>query len=329
MSSTEFFDLEGNPVSEVEVEETENEDEELRDKDIEDDDKAAKADDEKADGEDGEDDGGEDHEGDESEEGAEVLVDADDDKPDVDTLLAERDAAVARADELERKSQEDSVAQLKQHKEYSESMLEQITSGIKETRRAANKARDDGETEKALDLEDKLEELRESKGEVQKFLQDVDTKIEAGPAETKPASKPNSDRWIRQNPWFSKNAAARGAVMAIDEEMAKEGMKASDGASYYLELSKRVAKAGIQGVKVKTLDGKPVVLSQRKRGGTGKKPGGDSGRSAGATKKKGRRVTRLTGEMKENMRRFGLDPSNKEQAAAYLREASHSEQQST
>jgi len=189
---------------------------------------------------------------------------------------------------------------------------------------ALQKARADGDYDAEMKAQSELDTLRFQQNQVRearrnmgtapaKKADDTPTPPAAGtPAAAKPAANPPPPKavaWVDKNKtWFRqpKFSGHTQFVLGVDQQLVKEGYdKNSD--SYYEELDRRVDEAfpTLRKAPVKTVS--PVA------------PAAAGGGAAAPTKPAGKRSITLTKADLENMRTFGLDPSNKAHLQEYAR----------
>jgi hypothetical protein len=119
-------------------------------------------------------------------------------------------------------------------------------------------------------------------------------------------------KWLDNNPWYLQGDNKRAAMLAneLDQELRSEGFDPADS-DMYDELSKR-----LQAVFPKSTFIKPVTAGKRSPKdlppptGAGSQDG--SARGAGVKRK-------LTQEDLEEMRSYGMDPTDKGSREAWLR----------
>ena len=206
---------------------------------------------------------------------------------------------------------------------------------IDATKKALRAAKEEGKTDDEIELQSQLNDLQRHLGEVSNTLADLERGGGAAPAagpagegRTK-ANTPLAERWKTANAWFDdpKFEPQRMFVIALDKQLAAAGYDPSTP-KFFEELSKRTAKAFPE-VEVRSADNKRfrVATGERRREVDRNDTVLPSGRSdPPRPTNTGAKVT-LTREHLSNMRTFGLDPSNKEHAAAYAAEVRRSAQQ--
>lgn len=128
-------------------------------------------------------------------------------------------------------------------------------------------------------------------------------------------------KFLGHNAWFNdpKQAAAKETLLGIDRAMAKEGKLDKNDPVYFKEMGTRFNKLH-PGV-YKDLDGKPIATGQRQRGSGTPVPGGagGGGGGGGGSQQQAGKV-RLTSADLDQMRVFGLDPSDMKARRAWLNE---------
>lgn len=218
--------------------------------------------------------------------------------------LREQEAAALRKQHL---SLQRGYAQVLQ--DGLETRIEMLTAKIKE-------ARADSDVDKETELQGTLDSVRYKLQQVREVASGIPAEDEpdtkGGGAAPAPARNPQAEAWLARNKWISKPKYARQRMLAmsIDAELAAEGLDKTS-AAYFKELDKRLRAEIAAGNKKPT-----VKAAAAKQPVTRPSGGGGAGVKAAS---KGNKVT-ITAEDKANMRRFGLDPTNKEHLISYARE---------
>lgn len=190
------------------------------------------------------------------------------------------------------------------------------------------RAREDGNYDTEQTIQGEIDSLRYTHNQIKDSLRVLPTvdAVQSAPApqsrpqpQTQPGAPaqmqaappaPQAVKWVERNKtWFGspKFAGHRAFVLAEDARLAAEGYdKHSD--EYYKELDRRIDEAF------------PTLRKRPGRDAPNTLPpvaGATTGRSAAPAN--GRRSIRLTSTDLDNMRRFGLDPANKEHLREYAK----------
>lgn len=316
-----FLDLDDKEVPELEIEE-EDKDKELPDKD----DKGGKKKPSDDDGEEEEEFEEEEPRGkkksDDGEE--EEEEEGESDKERADRLAAElADVRDANA-KLSKEMHDMTIGQLTNEQKSLDGLVKEFDDRIKATRDALVKAEEDEDKPAIARLRNQIDELKEHKAKCEGLSKEAGSKIEAkkkeGPAQGDQREIPAlTKKWLTQNPWFNQSnmEVESNAAKIISSQVHKEGI-AVGTERHYIEVSRRLAKK-FPDLKVKHLSGDLVARATRKRGGDGKKSTVDGGRSRGTKPTDKSEAKRLTDEDKATMRRFRLDPSDKEHVKEFLK----------
>lgn len=211
-------------------------------------------------------------------------------------------------------------------------MGEALDATIGQLQKELVKAKKEEDLDLQGEIEAKLEKAKDAKKETGELVKDLTKRSEEfGKEPPEPKRKPGqaltakASTWEKQNPWMGKteNRAARNEALAIDQDLAKEGLNPNTD-RYFKELSRRLQKA-FPHIPVKHLDGKSVAKTRRKPGGDGRKssvarPGTEGrGGSGDDPPKGGRGKLRLEPGDRERMRKFDLDPDDKNHVKHFLR----------
>ena len=244
------------------------------------------------------------------------------------TIIAEREqirqAALQVATVAQRKDEE-IVALRKQYatvqKQYADTLDYSYDLSIASKAAELRKAREDGNYDSELKLQSELDQLRYTQNQLKDAKRNLPDPelikapppqqipdLQPTPAQKKADVAPLAVKWIDNNKvWFNnpKFQGHRAFVLAEDSRLARDGYD-KNSKEYYAELDRRIDEA------FPTLRkrGKPVS-----NGGTRPPVAG-----VGATPRNSSKKTiKLTGSDFANMRRFGLDPRDKEHLRAYAR----------
>jgi hypothetical protein len=125
-------------------------------------------------------------------------------------------------------------------------------------------------------------------------------------------------KFLKQNPWFNdqKNADKVVALRGLDAALNKEGKLDKNSPEYFDELGRRFNRVypGLY----KTLDGKLIATGRRQRNnGRGAAPVPSGGGGGGGGRVNVREI-RLDNSDLAQMRKFGMDPQNKEHLRQWL-----------
>ena len=182
------------------------------------------------------------------------------------------------------------------------------------------KAREDGDYDSELRVQSELDTLRFQHNQVRQEKNRLPANAEVQAEQPKPAENataqqatqqkpaqqpaphPLAVKWIADNKTWFRNPQFeehQAAVLRIDAKLKAEGYDPT-GKDYYQELDERVDR---------------LFPGLRKKRKATSNPVAPAGNSPAAGSKKN--VVKLTRVDLENMRRFGLDPSNKEQLREY------------
>lgn len=188
---------------------------------------------------------------------------------------------------------------------------------IRDAKAELVKAQEEGETAKAVDAQQKLNELQIRRREVETLRVGLEEKVERAKTAPAPGARPTlrpvTTEWMGRNKWFGddKFAVATAATKAIDAQMAKDGWDPGDP-KYYGELDRRLNRE-LPGLRQRLRAEAP---RQTNRPGPGtivapSRPAPSRGTSPN-------RITLNKADL-QNMRNFGMDPANKEHLKEYAR----------
>lgn len=220
---------------------------------------------------------------------------------------------------------EETRERMKVERALNEVMILNFANDIKEKMAALKRAKEDGDTDKEVELNAELNDLQSRKRD----LEGNKTRLEESAAqfeerakvEIQPASRElprGTQDWLERNAWIKDPAFKAQAAYArvLDAQLARH-MRPTDP-RYFQELDKLIAKE-MPGLKTE------VQARTRRPAGNGSRPSGavaPGGRSAGAgrtsTTSPKNRVTLTAADIK-NMRDFKLDPKNPAHLKQYAR----------
>ncbi|MBX3504418.1 MAG: hypothetical protein KF895_02990 [Parvibaculum sp.] len=196
-------------------------------------------------------------------------------------------------------------------------------------------ARDDGETRKAIEIEEQIAELKRARTQMEEALARLPSDDDLAAATETPTRQRGSDvkgktplatRWLaEQKDWWEtpKNRSIKAFALAEDAAMSQEGYDPATP-EYFTELTRRIARRFPE-IPVRTHEGKRIATGQKRRGGDGRTSAVQVQRTATGTGRQNPNKVTLTADDKRNMVRFGLDPANKEHLRAYAAERRASE----
>lgn len=176
------------------------------------------------------------------------------------------------------------------------------------------KAIEEGDSKTQAKLHSTLADIRAKRGQVDEITRRIEAETKAAPARS---DNPELDAWKKRNAWFSdpSKQSARMLAIGVDRELAAQGLDPKSRA-YFEAMDERMAKAF------------PELYRGRKQGRSGQQqqrrrnPGrGDvlPPASSAATGKQPNRVV-LNQQDVRTMKRFGLDPQNKDHVRAFAAE---------
>lgn len=236
-----------------------------------------------------------------------------------------RDAAVkvaelAQTREAESKQlQEQLVSLRRQHAEVLEHMFDgKIQLQMAELRRAREEGNFDNEAKIQSEIDqlrfnlNKVKDAKASLGQPTQPAQLAQPPQNAQPAQPaqpqRKAPPPGAIKWVEDNKaWYlnPKFSGHRAFVKGVEAELTREGYS-DTSRDYYVELDRRIDEA-FPTLRAKTPiapSGGPAPVP---KGGTGRPPAG------------GKRQVVLTKADLQQMRTYGLDPSNKEHLREFIR----------
>jgi hypothetical protein len=216
--------------------------------------------------------------------------------------------------EVSQKEQQAQQALLHMQENYVTLLETSITKDITTAQQKLRTAKDEGDSEKEVAAMSELQTLIFQKQQTEEVKSQLAAKKVAAAAPTPPPeAKPNplAQRWVSKNKEIFTNPKFRSkaiAIRVIDADMAKEGWNAQTE-SYYKELDRRIDE------EFPGLRKKPVGKNSVK----GPKSPVAPANGAGGNSQPHSNVVRLTRADLENMRRYNLDPTNKEHLKQYAR----------
>ena len=197
-------------------------------------------------------------------------------------------------------------------------------------------AKEDGNGQRISELTEQISNARNAYNQAESVFNDLsDEKISkivySAEKPTLPRMTKGQD-WMDQNPWFNdpKFAAERAAAIEMDKALIKEGSNV-DTDEHYTNLTKNIAKKFAHLTReslLHTNDGRTARLASdggRRRGGSGKRDatGGASARSSGGSSQSRGGASderdRISKEERRMLQTLGVDLSDKEARAEYLR----------
>ena len=238
--------------------------------------------------------------------------DEDDDEEEDDKYSKNVKKRIERERELRRQEKAESDAkmrrmerklELRDKKDELRDEERKADSKLRKLRKQKVDALEEGETEKAVDIDDEILEIRSSlkakQLELKTFEDNIDEDTDTGPSGVPDAGR----KWLAKYPEFHTNDSFKDVVLTADKMVARRGLDKNTD-RYYEEIEKIVA---VQFPKIVKQRAAKVRTKRRKKpavGGT-QKPGT---KKRATTRRKG--VIRLTKADQEQMRMFGLDPKN-------------------
>lgn len=244
-----------------------------------------------------------------------------------------------------------------QHAETSAFAIEKDIEGIK---RQLREAKENGDTEKEIELTEKLADARWALNHA-KHAQPRKAPGGGDPGDGRPARQPPSPQsaeppdkerlyagmhpraqvWARGLRLLERDPATIGIVVAVEGALANSGQFDSGSDAYYEELNRRLKTRAPELFEDDDLDDEEDDAADQGTGPVGGKPQGKApvppagqsrqrqvhspvaapGRDAvPAGAGEGGRRVQLTKEDRANMSRFGLDPTNPKHLAAYAKQ---------
>lgn len=179
-------------------------------------------------------------------------------------------------------------------------------SKLRKLRKQKVDALEEGETERAVDIDDQILDIKSELKVKQAEVKQLEDNIDVDDGED--AGVPEKGReWLAKYPEFHTNAQFKDVVLSADRMVARRGLDKNTD-KYYEEIEKIIAVQFPEIVKPRT-----VKRRTKKKATTRKKPAVGGTQRAGTRKRtnsKRRGVIRLTKTDQEQMRNFGLDPKN-------------------
>lgn len=207
-------------------------------------------------------------------------------------------------------------------------LLDNLDGRIKALTGELKTAKEGGDTDKELELQSQLDDLRAKKREVEGGKVSLErSKAELTEREktelttTARAAPPSTQRWLDRNRWFGHPAFKAESVLArvLDAEVSKTGLRPDDP-RYFQELDRLIARDApdLKGKIARVLRTGPG----QPRRGAGAAPVGRSQQqqpaSRGQPAASAKRIV-LTRQDLETMRTFRLDPTNPEHQKEFAR----------
>ena len=216
-----------------------------------------------------------------------------------------------RLDRIERK-----LTSTKDDAEF-ETLKTETTSKLTDLRSQKLKAMEEGESEKVIEIDDKILDLKTELKAKELMRKEVEDVVDDTTSEVKDTMPPKAQEWIDLHPEYESDPKFRRAVLGADRIVNAEGYNINTD-EYYQEISKILAKRFPDYIDEEDLgEEKPQRRKTRRSPTTGVSRGGTQV-SSKVNLRKGR-VT-LTPKDRRQMLRFGLNPNSKEDVAAFARE---------
>lgn len=218
--------------------------------------------------------------------------------------------------------------------ETRESLAEVVATNLEQEIKAVQadlkKAMEEGETDKHIELQGKLDELRAQKRDVDnrkaaitKAKEDFEerSKQELAAVQQQREIPPDAQAWLDRNRWLKSPHFKAEAlfVRAVDNRLGAEfkaAGKAIGDAAYFRELDRRVAR------ELPDLKRKVAQVFRQQPGGKPRSalaPVARSARTPTVTKAAGKKKVVLNKADLENMANFKLDPNNAQHRLQYAR----------
>lgn len=245
-----------------------------------------------------------------------------------DQIIGERDQIRQAAEQavIQSRQKDDEIVTLRKQyaavqRQYADTLDFAYDQSIQIKSQALRKAREDGDLDAETKIQSELDAFRFQQNQIRdakRTLPDPD-KIQAPQSQAASTPAPQAQqsapppplavKWLDANkPWFNspKFQGHRAFVLAEDSKLVREGYD-KNSPEYYAELDRRVDEA------FPTLRKKPKAPTKSPVAGVGAAP----------AKHLSKNTVRLTRVDLGNMRRFGLDPTNKEHLREYARNKQH------
>lgn len=197
-----------------------------------------------------------------------------------------------------------------------------IDSEIDETKKELVRAKEEGETSKEVDLQEKLAELRSKKQQMsgakielensEKLIKEQSARVNSGGSVSG-----HAQRWMDKNKWFSHKSFRAEAALAlqIDNKLAGEGLLDKNSSEYFLELDNRLREE-IPDIRQRVRKVFKPTEAIRSNAAPVGRSGGAMNSASGAEQKK-RFV--LTAAHQSRMRDIKMDPKNSEHVKQFAR----------
>lgn len=203
------------------------------------------------------------------------------------------------------KEYDDTYAELRRVREN------RIEDDLAATKTALKRAHEEGDTDTIVEMQNRLAELNAEKREMSWSAPTTSTTAEPEPDDDMPkirAQTPEAERWMKGRSWIGNRAykQANRDLLAVAQAVVSDGWDPGKK-DYYDEVERRMKRRH------------PDLFSRVERRPERQRVGRVSRDDAPASDGTGRRKIVLTAEDKANMRRFMLDPTNKDHVREYAR----------
>lgn len=187
---------------------------------------------------------------------------------------------------------------------------------LRALRKEKAEAIDEGDTEKQVDIDDKILDIKSDRKVKQFELKQLEDSIddeaddEAGSVGTPAAGQ----KWLEKYPQFHSNKKFQRGVLLADKMVAGQGLDKNTD-KYYREMEKILAvqyPSIVKLTKVTTAKNKRKAAAAKK-----KKRGAVGGTQRAGTRRARSGVVRLTKSDQEQMEIFGMDPKNVKDVKAW------------
>lgn len=257
--------------------------------------------------------------GEDAEEDAEDAApeaDADeDDEEEVDpkALRAELERERARRIELEREHSLSRQEADEARKSLAESQAKKVDDDLATVRAQLRTAVEEGETDKQVELQDKLAELHALKRDLARAPAQQRKAPDAAAEPDMPVVQPQNpaaQKWVANKAWVNNRAYAQQNrdLIRVAGQVAEDRYD-PNSTDYYEEVERRMKR-----LHPDLFPSKPVTPQKRRGQQVGRVSRDDPPQQRSASK-----TIVLTAHDKLNMQRFGLDPSNKDHLREYAK----------